>query len=168
MAALVVSGVVFSHWVLDLLVHRPDLPLYDDTLKIGLGLWDLPVLAFGLEILLLFGGLSLYFQTGTTRRAAIVTFALIMVAIQAYVFLGLRPYRTRPRPQPPLQRMCYSRESFVFLNGHGLQLPPNRLLNPFQRRSGCLLITDPQRGVSDRHVLGRVSCLLQTLTLHAT
>jgi membrane-bound metal-dependent hydrolase YbcI (DUF457 family) len=29
---------VFSHWVLDFLVHRPDLPLYDDTMKVGLGL----------------------------------------------------------------------------------------------------------------------------------
>src|SRR5438309_10812335 len=28
-AALIVGAAVFSHWVLDLLVHRPDLPLYD-------------------------------------------------------------------------------------------------------------------------------------------
>src|SRR5437867_7897780 len=63
-AALIVSAAVFSHWVLDLLVHRSDLPLYDDSAKVGLGLWNLPVLAFGLEILLLFGGMWLYFRTG--------------------------------------------------------------------------------------------------------
>lgn len=28
-----VGGAVFSHWVLDLLLHRPDLALYDDTMK---------------------------------------------------------------------------------------------------------------------------------------
>src|SRR5207249_566954 len=39
-AALLVAVAVFSHWVLDLVVHRPDLPLYDDTLKVGLGLWN--------------------------------------------------------------------------------------------------------------------------------
>ena len=33
-AASMVGVAVFSHWVLDLLVHRPDLPLYDDTMKV--------------------------------------------------------------------------------------------------------------------------------------
>ena len=35
-AAAIVGAAVFSHWVLDLLVHRPDLSMYDDTLKVGL------------------------------------------------------------------------------------------------------------------------------------
>src|SRR6059036_2195206 len=69
-AALWVAAAVFSHWVLDFLVHRLDLPLYDDSAKVGLGLWNLPVLAFALEIMLLFGGMWLYFRTGATRRLA--------------------------------------------------------------------------------------------------
>jgi hypothetical protein len=40
------GGAVFSHWVLDMLVHRPDMPLYDNSAKIGLGLWNLPRFAF--------------------------------------------------------------------------------------------------------------------------
>lgn len=90
-ATVVLSGAVFSHWVLDLLVHRPDLPLYDDTAKVGLGLWNLPALAYGLEVLLLFGGMWLYFQTAARRRVAIAAFGLIMLAIQAYVFFGPPP-----------------------------------------------------------------------------
>src|SRR6266516_2962601 len=90
-AAAIVGLAVFSHWVLDFLVHRPDLPLYDNTAKVGLGLWNLPGLAFGLEIVLLFGGMWLYFQTGATRRLAAAAFGLIMVAIQAYVFFGPPP-----------------------------------------------------------------------------
>src|ERR1044071_5369324 len=35
MAAVLVGLAVFSHWILDLVVHRPDLALYDDTYKIG-------------------------------------------------------------------------------------------------------------------------------------
>src|SRR5881397_2912929 len=62
-AAAIVGLAVFSHWVLDFLVHRPDLPLYDNTAKVGLGLWNLPVLALDLEIALLFGGMWLFFQT---------------------------------------------------------------------------------------------------------
>jgi hypothetical protein len=91
LAALLVGLSVFSHWVLDFLVHRPDLPLYDNTAKVGLGLWNRPALAFGLEAALLFGGLLLYVRTGVTRRGALVLFGLIMLAIQAYVFFGPPP-----------------------------------------------------------------------------
>ncbi len=52
-----VAAAVLSHWVLDLLVHRPDLPLYDDAAKVGFGLWNYPVLAFLLEATLLFVGM---------------------------------------------------------------------------------------------------------------
>jgi len=90
-AAMIVGLAVFSHWVLDFLVHRPDLPLYGNTAKMGLGLWNLPALALGLEIVLLFGGMWLYFQAGARRRIAFVVFGLIMVAIQAYVFFGPPP-----------------------------------------------------------------------------
>ena len=54
--SFVVTGAVFSHWVLDFIVHRPDLPLYDNSGKVGLGLWNAPLVAFGLEVALLFGG----------------------------------------------------------------------------------------------------------------
>src|SRR5438067_1007509 len=37
--ALVLASLVISHWVLDLVVHRPDLPLYPgSTQHVGLGL----------------------------------------------------------------------------------------------------------------------------------
>jgi hypothetical protein len=90
-ATLAVAAAVFSHWVLDVVVHRPDLPLYDDTVKAGLGLWNLPALAFGLEATLLFGGMWLYFRSGVARRAATTVFCLFMLAIQAYVFFGPPP-----------------------------------------------------------------------------
>ena len=90
-AAVVIALAVFSHWVLDFLVHRPDLPLYDNTAKVGLGLWNLPALAFGLEGVLLFGGMWLYFRIGPTRRGAVLGLGAIMLAIQAYVFFGPPP-----------------------------------------------------------------------------
>jgi hypothetical protein len=36
------------------MVHRPDLSLYGNSAKVGLGLWNAPALAFGLEAALLF------------------------------------------------------------------------------------------------------------------
>ncbi|PYO86755.1 MAG: hypothetical protein DMD58_16025 [Gemmatimonadetes bacterium] len=89
-AAAIVGLAVFSHWVLDFLVHRPDLPLYDNTAKVGLGLWNLPALALGLEALLLFGAMWLYLRH-TARRTAMLAFGVVMLAIQAYVFFGPPP-----------------------------------------------------------------------------
>lgn len=91
-AALVLAAAVFSHWMLDLVVHLPDLPLYDNTAKIGLSLWNAPLAAFLLEMALLFGAMALYLRdTGTKRRAAMTVFGLAMFAIQAYVFFGPPP-----------------------------------------------------------------------------
>jgi hypothetical protein len=90
-AAFVVAVAVLSHWILDFLVHRPDLPLYDNTAKVGLGLWNIPAVAFGLEAALLFGGMWLYFGTGLVPRLRMVLFGLVMLAIQAYVFFGPPP-----------------------------------------------------------------------------
>ena len=61
-AGIWIGIAVFSHWVLDFLVHRPDLPLYDDTMKVGLGLWNYPIVALSLEAGLLFGGMILYLR----------------------------------------------------------------------------------------------------------
>jgi hypothetical protein len=38
-----IGAVVFSHWLLDLLVHRPDLALWPGGQAVGLGLWNYPV-----------------------------------------------------------------------------------------------------------------------------
>src|SRR5437870_2930793 len=93
--AALVGAAVLSHWVLDLLVHRPDLPLYDNRLKVGLGLWNHPVAAFALEIAFLFGGTYLYLSTtkpfSGVGRYGMVIFGFGMVGVQAFVFFGPPP-----------------------------------------------------------------------------
>ena len=63
-AGLVLGGVVFSHWVLDLLVHRPDMPFLPggagDLPLLGLGLWEFPAAAAGVEGGLVAAGTVLY------------------------------------------------------------------------------------------------------------
>src|SRR5262245_2206311 len=90
-AALILAAAVFSHWILDLAVHRPDLPLYDDAAQVGLGLWNFPSPAFALESLVLFGGMAVFFGTHPARPVPMVVFGLVMLAIQAYVFFGPPP-----------------------------------------------------------------------------
>jgi hypothetical protein len=94
-AAVIVALAIFSHWVLDFVVHRPDLPLYGNSEKVGLGLWNLPALAFGLEAALLFGGIWMCMKSRLARPAAVIGFALFMLAIQAYVFFGPPPSSDR-------------------------------------------------------------------------
>ena len=42
--------VTLSHWLTDLLVHRPDLTLAGGPDRFGLGLWDRPLIAIPLEL----------------------------------------------------------------------------------------------------------------------
>ena len=90
-ACLFVGSAVFSHWVLDFLVHRPDLPLFDDSAKVGLGLWNRPALAFALEAISLLGGMALFLRNRSGRWAPLLVFSLIMLGIQAYIFFGPPP-----------------------------------------------------------------------------
>jgi uncharacterized membrane protein HdeD (DUF308 family) len=93
--ALIVALAVMSHWILDIFVHRPDLPLYDDTDKIGLGLWNYPVWALLLEAGLLFVGIFMYLRSTTATskggKYGMVVFGLVLVAIQVGVVFGPVP-----------------------------------------------------------------------------
>jgi len=91
----VVGLAVFSHWILDLVVHRPDLPLYDNSAKVGLGLWNHPAIALSLEAALLFGGVWLCLRGRIARSLGTLVFGLLMLAIQAYVFFGPPPASDR-------------------------------------------------------------------------
>ena len=94
-ASVAVGVAVFSHWVLDLVVHRPDLPLYGNSAKVGLGLWNAPALAFGLEAALLFGGVWLCLRGRLARSFGTLVLGVLMLAIQAYVFFGPPPTSDR-------------------------------------------------------------------------
>ena len=93
--ALLVSLAVLSHWLLDIPVHRPDLPLYDNMDKIGLGLWNYPVWAFLLEIGLFFGCMLMYLRaTRATRkggRYGFVALGLVLAVIQAGIVFAPVP-----------------------------------------------------------------------------
>ena len=89
--SLLIGVAILSHWVLDFVVHVPDLPVYDNAMKVGLGLWNRPALAFGLEATLLLLAMLLCLQTTHTYRTAILGFGFVMLGIQAYVFFGPPP-----------------------------------------------------------------------------
>jgi hypothetical protein len=93
--ALLVGAAVFSHWPLDLLVHRPDLALYDDSMKVGLGLWDYPYVTLAVEAALLFGALGAYMARTRPRsgrgRFAMPAFGVAIFAMQASMLYAPPP-----------------------------------------------------------------------------
>jgi hypothetical protein len=87
---LLLGGVAFSHWVLDLIVHRADLPILPANAGglplLGFGLWKVPVASIGLEAALLVVGVFLYWRTA--RSAAARRSSRISPALVTGVLLG--------------------------------------------------------------------------------
>lgn len=67
---LVIGGVVLSHWFLDLVVHRPDLPILPGNIGglplLGFGLWEHPLVSAALEVLIVVIGIGLYARASST------------------------------------------------------------------------------------------------------
>jgi len=98
-AAIVIALLVLSHWVLDVLTHRPDMPItLSDSSVIGLGLWNYPVVAVPLELLLFGAGVWLYIRhtKPTDRQGSIGFWALIIFLLVVYAAALLGP----PPPSP--------------------------------------------------------------------
>jgi membrane-bound metal-dependent hydrolase YbcI (DUF457 family) len=58
--AIVVALLVPSHWLLDYVVHVPDLPLYPGSSTFGLGLWEHPLATMIVELLVFGAGVAIY------------------------------------------------------------------------------------------------------------
>lgn len=67
--SVLLGSLVLSHWILDFITHKPDLQLSPfSDIKVGLGLWNSPVIEVVLETgLFLFGG-YLYLKTIKPER----------------------------------------------------------------------------------------------------
>jgi len=87
--AAVVALVALSHWYLDAVVHRPDLPLYPGSaLELGLGLWNSIPASVLLEGAMFVGGVWLY-AAATRATDAVGRYALLaLVAFMALAYVG--------------------------------------------------------------------------------
>jgi membrane-bound metal-dependent hydrolase YbcI (DUF457 family) len=94
--AWVVGIAVVSHWLLDFVVHRLDLPIAPGLhARVGLGLWNNVALTVGIEAALFAGGVSLYAMStepvdnrGTYGLAA---FVMALIGIYGAVLFGTPP-----------------------------------------------------------------------------
>lgn len=88
-AIALTGGVVgLSHWFLDLLVHIPDLTLWGVPPKLGLALWNHPLIEMPLELGLTFGALWYYAHKRRPGRPKVLMLALVLLVLQAINWFG--------------------------------------------------------------------------------
>ena len=76
---------MFSHWILDLIAHPHDLPIYDNAAKVGFGLWNYRDPEFALEIGLLALGIAIYLGRNVIpaiRKGTVIAFGIALVVVQ--------------------------------------------------------------------------------------
>jgi hypothetical protein len=81
--AAAIGATVVSHWLTDLLVHRPDLPLWPGSAKLGFGLWNYPLVGLALELGLLLG--AAWLLSRRVARRPLWLFVGALAAIQVIV-----------------------------------------------------------------------------------
>jgi len=92
--AVVVALGVFSHWVLDFVTHRPDLPLYPGSpTSVGLGLWYAPTATMATEAALYVLGVAIYGRTtrAINRRGAFALWSFVVIVAVLYAMSVFGP-----------------------------------------------------------------------------
>jgi len=95
--AVIIGVCVLSHWILDLIVHAPDLPLFPgNSPKVGLGLWNSFAVSQIIEWIIFIGGATLYLMKTRAKnlKGTIVLWILI-------VFMAVSHLANIFGPPPP-------------------------------------------------------------------
>jgi membrane-bound metal-dependent hydrolase YbcI (DUF457 family) len=120
---VVLALVVFSHWILDVLSHRPDMPLSPgSSVFLGLGLWNLPVAAVSLELLLFAVGTWSYvkFTQPVDRTGSVAFWSLIGFLLLVYAANVLGP------PPPSARAVAWSAQAMWLLVAWGYWVDRHR------------------------------------------
>jgi hypothetical protein len=98
-AIYTVAALVFSHYVLDVITHRPDLPITTSgSRRLGLGLWNYPGTALAVESAMFIAGTAIYMSMTRARdrvgRAGLYALIVVLVAIYFAALYGPPPPST--------------------------------------------------------------------------
>lgn len=87
----------FSHWLIDLPMHTPDMPLYENTAKVGFGLWNHPEIGLPLELAVLALGAWFYIRSTTFReRGERIVWIFVTLLAVLHVVAHFGPTPTSP------------------------------------------------------------------------
>ncbi len=101
--SIVMFGLVFSHWILDFITHSPDLPLapFGDY-KVGLGLWNYPIIEIILEVGLFLLGVYLYYTSVRPKRR--IAFWILIGLLLTIHIMNLNA----SEPPPSIEAVAWS------------------------------------------------------------
>ena len=90
-AIYTVAALVFSHFILDVITHRPDLPItLSGSRRLGFGLWNHPGPTLAIESALFIVGTAIYASVTRARdRIGRVGFLALIVVLVAIYFAAL-------------------------------------------------------------------------------
>ena len=104
-AAALVAAAAFSHWLLDALVHRPELPLAGaNSPKVGLGLWHSMPIALVAEAAVVVAGLWLFVPGSSLSRGKSLALTALATVILGFTVVGM----TIASPPPSALAMAAS------------------------------------------------------------
>ena len=87
--AIIVGALVVSHWFLDVLVHRPDLPLTPfGEARVGLGLWNSVAATLVIELGMFAAGVWIYISVTRTRDRVGLWGLIAFLALCLIVYAG--------------------------------------------------------------------------------
>ena len=106
---LVVAVCVFSHWLLDLIVHMPDMPLIGDTMKVGFGLWRWRDVSLVLEFTTLFAGMWVYMRAvpSQTKSGDTWLWGMSGALVIAHLYNTFGPDPASPRMAAGMALVAY-------------------------------------------------------------
>lgn len=96
LGGLLAGAVVLSHWLLDWLVHIPDLTLAGEPPLYGFGLWDYPWIAMPLELALVGGAFAFYLRRTQGPPGPPFVLLAVMLLLQAVNWFGPAPQEAGP------------------------------------------------------------------------
>jgi hypothetical protein len=122
-AALTLAVLVISHWVLDVVTHRPDMPLtLNGPARLGLGLWFSIPGTLAVELAVFGAGLALYLRATSARDriGSIGLWTLVAFLLIVYVASSFGP------PPPSATAVAWSAQAMWLLVAWGYWVDNHR------------------------------------------
>lgn len=122
-AALTLALLVLSHWLLDFITHRPDMPVdFAASYRVGLSLWNSIPGTLALEVPLFLVGVVIYARStrARDRTGTIAFWALVVFLLVVYAANLLGP------PPPSVQALAWSAQAIWLLVAWGYWIDRHR------------------------------------------
>ena len=124
-SALLLAGLVISHWILDLITHRPDLSLIPGIdLKVGFGMWNSVLLTILIEGLIFGAGSYFYIRaTKAGNKKGILGLWGLLIFLVIIYFMNIFG-----SPPPSEEAIAYVGMFQWLLVGWGYWIDRNRIV----------------------------------------